>query len=249
MKAHVLTPRIERESAIAGLLAQFPLGFEDRGDAFVVYAEAEAALPAALGDWASHDVPDDWSERWRRFHHGRVIGERLWVGPPWESAPTGPFAVTIDPGQAFGTGSHATTVLCLELLLGFEQRSAVLDLGCGSGVLGIAAALLGHPKVFACDNDPLAVEATIENASRNLVDVEAFETDAVYEELPRGVPLWLANIELGPLEELACRPDLPPMVIVSGLLERECYAIPGYEVVERRTLDGWQALRLVRAAG
>jgi ribosomal protein L11 methyltransferase len=156
-------------------------------------------------------------------------------------------AVVIDPGRAFGTGSHATTLLCLELLL--EQRPGpVLDIGCGSGVLALAAARLGHAPVLACDDDPAAVEVAGENAVRNNCVISIWQCDALYDELPKGIDLWLANLQHAPLAELAWRPDLPPRVIVSGLLEGESLTVPGYRVAERRTLDGWEGLLLVREA-
>jgi ribosomal protein L11 methyltransferase len=161
--------------------------------------------------------------------------------------PVGLPAVVIDPGQAFGTGSHATTLLCLELLL--EQAPGpALDLGCGSGVLALAAARLGHAPVLACDDDPIAVEVATENAARNGCAIQVWQCDALYDELPKGIGLWIANLQLAPLQELAWRPDLPPRLIVSGLLAGEAFAIPGYRVAERRTLDGWEGLLLVREA-
>ena len=246
MRVEVLTPSVEREQALAVLLARFPGGFEDRGTEFAVYDAAPGELPLGIGSWTSCEIADDWGERWREFHRGREIGDRFWIGPPWERVPSALTAVVIDPGQAFGTGGHATTTLCAELLLEVPERGPVLDLGCGSGVLAICAAVLGHAPVLACDSDPLAIAATRQNAARNGVELEVWEADALYDELPRAVPLWLANLELRPLEELAWRPDLPPRLIVSGLLEDERYGIDGYRTLERRTRDGWQALLLGR---
>ncbi|HKS78772.1 MAG TPA: 50S ribosomal protein L11 methyltransferase, partial [Gaiellaceae bacterium] len=85
---------------------------------------------------AADDVAEGWEDGWRAFHHGVRVG-RLWVGPPWEEPPLDAVAVVIDPGRAFGTGAHATTRLCLELLQELEPAS-LLDVGCGSGVLSIA---------------------------------------------------------------------------------------------------------------
>src|SRR5581483_8593025 len=105
-------------------------------------------LPRAALD----EVADDWADRWRAFHRGVRLGP-LWVGPPWEAAPAGALPVVIDPGRAFGTGAHPTTRLCLELLLE-QPPGALVDVGCGSGVLAIAAAKLGHGPVVALDVDP-----------------------------------------------------------------------------------------------
>jgi ribosomal protein L11 methyltransferase len=175
------------------------------------------------------------------------VAGRLWVGPPWEAPPSGLAAVVIDPGRAFGTGAHATTLLCLELLVR-EPPGPLLDLGCGSGVLALAGARLGHRPVLACDDDPEAVAVARENAARNDCEIQVWQCDALYDELPKSVDLWLANLQLAPLEELAWRPDLPPRLIVSGLLDGETFAPPGYRVAERRVLEGWAGLLLEREA-
>jgi ribosomal protein L11 methyltransferase len=242
------------EIARAAVLEHFTGGVEERRGSggeleLAVYcSERPAALPEVEGVWSEEPVADGWEDGWRAFHSGRQVRGRLWVGPPWEAPPAGLPAVVIDPGQAFGTGSHATTLLCLELLLD-QPTGPLLDLGCGSGVLALAAARLGHAPVLACDDDPLAVAASRENAARNGLAIEVWQTDALYDELPKAVPLWLANLQLGPLQELAWRPDLPPRLIVSGLLAGgEGFAIPGYRVAERRTLDGWEGMLLVREA-
>jgi ribosomal protein L11 methyltransferase len=241
------------EIARAALLDAFAEGVEERRGAgggleLAVYCdERPERLPAVAGRWSEEPVADGWEDGWRAFHRGRSVGGRLWVGPPWEAPPAGQVAVVIDPGQAFGTGGHATTLLCLELLLD-QEPGPVLDLGCGSGVLAIAAARLGHDPVLACDDDPVAVAVAAENAVRNDCAIDVFQCDARYDELPRGFPLWLANLQLAPLEELVWRPDLPPRLIASGLLEHERLAIPGYRVAARRVRDGWLGLLLEREA-
>jgi ribosomal protein L11 methyltransferase len=241
------------EIARAAVLEVFADGVEERraaagGLELAVYcADRPASLPEVAGTWSEEAVADGWEDGWRAFHTGRTVGGRLWVGPPWVEPPAGLPAVVIDPGQAFGTGSHATTLLCLELLL--EQvPGPALDLGCGSGVLALAAARLGHAPVLACDDDPIAVEVATENAARNGCAIQVWQCDALYDELPKGIGLWIANLQLAPLQELAWRPDLPPRLIVSGLLAGEAFAVPGYRIAERRTLDGWEGLLLVREA-
>jgi ribosomal protein L11 methyltransferase len=239
------------EIARAAVLEVFAGGVEERrGSAgeleLAVYcADRPARLPEVAGTWSEEAVADGWEDGWRAFHHGRTIGGRLWVGPPWEEPPSGLAAVVIDPGQAFGTGAHATTLLCLELLLG-QPCGPLLDLGCGSGVLALAAARLGHAPVLACDDDPVAVAVAVENAERNNCDVQVWQCDALYDELPKGVGLWLANLQLAPLQELAQRPDLPPRLIVSGLLAGEVFAPPGYRLADRPVRDGWEGLLLER---
>jgi ribosomal protein L11 methyltransferase len=241
------------EIARAAVLEVFADGVEERraaagGLELAVYcADRPASLPEVAGTWSEEAVADGWEDGWRAFHTGRTVGGRLWVGPPWVEPPAGLPAVVIDPGQAFGTGSHATTLLCLELLL--EQAPGpALDLGCGSGVLALAAARLGHAPVLACDDDPIAVEVATENAARNGCAIQVWQCDALYDELPKGIGLWIANLQLAPLQELAWRPDLPPRLIVSGLLAGEVFAVAGYRIAERRTLDGWEGLLLVREA-
>ena len=151
------------EIARAAVLEAFADGVEERraaagGLELAVYcADRPARLPEVAGTWSEEPVADGWEDGWRAFHTGRTVGGRLWVGPPWETPPAGVPAVVIDPGQAFGTGSHATTLLCLELLLE-QPPGPALDLGCGSGVLALAAARLGHAPVLACDDDPVAVD-------------------------------------------------------------------------------------------
>lgn len=161
----------------------------------------------------------------------------LWVGPPWEPAPADAVVVVVDPGRAFGTGAHPTTRLCLELLLD-EERGSVLDVGCGSGVLAIAAAKLAHGPVVAVDVDPSAIAATGENATRNRVAVDARLVDA-------GTPfpttkLALANIALDVVEALGSLLDVERLV-TSGYPDTDVPSVSGYDRVDRRELDGWAA--------
>ena len=180
-----LAVRVRREHAelaLAELLTLAPGGVEERdlGDRveYAIYGapgelpelpDLQAAAGDALVEVSSSEVADDWEQRWRRFHRaGGGRRGRLRVRPPWapRSAGARPRS-SIDPGRAFGTGAHPTTRLCLELLLELEPGGPLLDLGCGSGVLAIAAARLGWAPVVAVDHDPLAVEATADNARAN----------------------------------------------------------------------------------
>jgi ribosomal protein L11 methyltransferase len=204
-------------------------------------------------------VPDDWDQRWRSFHKPLVIeGGRLGVRPPWESRPHGvDIDLVIDPGQAFGTGAHATTRLCLEFMLELAAPGSggFLDLGCGSGVLAIAAARLGWEPVAAVDCDPVAVEAAASNASVNGVAIEVGRHDLRVDPV-LVAPCVAANL-LRPLlltwaARLNGHSELPERVIASGLLVDEAdevagaFAATGLRELGRRESGDWAALLLTR---
>jgi len=157
------------------MLELFPEGFEEiegaGGLEIAAYTNAagEERIWQAFGGASAAEVEENWEDRWRQFHKPVRVGE-LWIGPPWESPDPKTLPVVIDPGRAFGTGGHATTRLCLELLA-VERRGSVLDVGCGSGILSIAAVRLGFSPVLGIDFDPQAVEATERNARDNGVEV------------------------------------------------------------------------------
>jgi ribosomal protein L11 methyltransferase len=231
------------EEARATMLRLFPEGFEEvaQPDAIELAAytgaEGEETLRTLFDTVSSTPVAAGWEDRWRSFHRPVRVGP-LWVGPPWEVPPSGAVAVVVDPGRAFGTGAHPTTRLTLELLLGLEP-SSLLDLGCGSGVLAIAAAKLGFAPVSAVDVDPVAVEATVANAERNGVDVDAKVADALTESLP-AVAVAVANISLELVE--AVLPRLHARAVVtSGYLDSQQPSLTGLEHVERCTEIGWAA--------
>jgi len=193
-----------------------------------------------LVEVVSTEIADDWLQRWREFHRPVVIGDRLTVRPPWEPDGTSSIDLVIDPGQAFGTGAHATTRLCLEMLLELPgPGGSFVDLGCGSGVLAIAAAKLGHGPVTAVDADASAVAATVANAMRNDVPVDARRVDALDGRLPEA-KLALANIALDVVEPLGDRLVVDRLV-TSGYLSSDFPAVSGYDRVGRRELDGWAA--------
>lgn len=222
------------EPELALLLHIYPEGVEELDGAYAVYADEP---PLGFDVIAAEDVAEGWEDAWRRFHHGVSVG-RLWVGPPWEEPPADALAVVIDPGRAFGTGAHPTTRLVLELLQDVEPTSLV-DVGCGSGVLSIAAAELGFAPVSALDLDEVALEVTAANAAANGVEVELVSD-------PPPAELAVMNIALDVVEAL-----LPKLAvgraIVSGYLERDEPHAAGWHPLERRARDGWAADLLERA--
>jgi ribosomal protein L11 methyltransferase len=272
----VRAARADAPALLAELLVFSPAGLEevDIDDETVEYAiyGAPGALPSAAELAANSDVAllavhtsevaDDWSERWREFHQPTVVSERLYVRPPWlpprrQSDRGAPLIdLVIEPGQAFGTGAHATTRLCLELLVARERDGAahgsLLDLGCGSGVLAIAAAKLGWAPVTALDYDPLSVDATIENARVNAVNLTVERFDLRTDSVPPA-ELVLANLLAPLLATYAQRlADPPPTLIASGLLRSETdhtsalFQALGMSEINRREQGDWAALLMRR---
>jgi ribosomal protein L11 methyltransferase len=230
------------ETARAVLAELSPAGWEERD----LGGEVELAVYgvydvidrlAGLGWVTLEDVEPGWEDAWRAFHRPARVG-RLWIGPPWESPPADAIPVVVDPGQAFGTGAHPTTRLCLELLSACEP-SSIVDLGCGSGVLAIAAARLGFAPVTAVDCEPAAVEAAIANAAANDVEMTVVRADLLTDVAPHA-SLAVANLELALVCPVAERFG-GRLLIASGYLERDGPRPRGWRRRERRVLDGWAA--------
>lgn len=216
-----------------------------------------AAAGGALVEVSTEEIADDWDTRWRAFHRPLVLGERLAVRPPWEPAVGRGVELVIDPGRAFGTGAHATTRLCLEALLELQPGGSFVDLGCGSGVLAIAASKLGWAPVTALDQDAAAVEATRFNAERNGVQLTVHGYDLRTDPVERSVASTVAANLLAPLLVtwatcLARAAELPQRVIASGLLATEADRVSeafsqlGFGEAARRARGGWLALVLAR---
>lgn len=262
--------RADAERVLAELLELAPNGVEESEDGDVVeYAvygapgelpalpDLRAAAGRALVDVAGEELPDDWVDGWKAFHRPVTIGGRLHVRPPWEpAAGEGRLDVAIDPGQAFGTGAHATTRMCLELLLEAEPAGAFVDAGCGSGVLAIAAAKLGFAPVLALDHEPAAVEAAGANAAANGVALEVRRWDVRRDPLPAASTVG-ANL-LRPLlldlaRGLAARDAPPPRALIAGGLLADqvdevagAFAAAGLGERARREDGHWGALLLGR---
>ena len=265
----VRAPADAAEPVLAALIDMAPSGVEQvdlEGEVeFAVYG-APGELPelpegrASVGGVevlvAGTEVPDDWEERWKRFHSPVLVGGRIYVRPPWEEAPVRPGVIDlmIDPGRAFGTGAHPTTRLCLELLLDVahsgESRS-FCDLGCGSGVLAIAAAQLGFGPVIALDSDRLAIEATGLNARDNGVALDRVERTNLREEPAPAGDVVAANLMRPLLLRVAeLMREAPSVLLASGLLPEEADEVAEAfaPLRERRRLTdrGWSALLLAR---
>jgi len=243
LRVSVTVPPGEAERARAIMLELFPQGFEERespdGIELAAYTDpaGEERLWSAFGGARSTEVEEGWEDRWRAFHRPVRVGP-LWVGPPWEQPDDGALAVVIDPGRAFGTGGHATTRLCLELLLDLPS-SSLLDVGCGSGVLAIGAARLGFAPVLAVDVDAQAVEATSRNAAANGVAVAVQQADALVDPLPEtalAVVNVAAEADQSIAERLRCE-----RLVTSGYLAAESIDLRGYCRTGRREAEGWAA--------
>ena len=256
------------ERVLAELLVLAPGGVEeDEGDGYVEYAiygspgelpelgELEAEVDGGSIEVSSEEIPDDWTDRWRDFHKPIEVSGRIVVAPSWEEVPEGDLErIVVDPGQAFGTGAHATTRMCLELLIELaesgEATGPLADWGTGSGVLAIAAAKLGWAPVAGCDHELAALAAAGENAAANEVEI-ALERRNLRTESAPAAQTATANLTAPVLLEVAERmAEAPQRLVCSGLLHREADGVAAaFEkrgLTERRRLtDGdWTALLL-----
>ncbi len=279
----------QADLVLAELTVLAPNGVEEeRGPGYVEYAiyGGEGELPelgeidAVVGgrpiEVSSTEIPDDWADRWRDFHKPLLVGDRLWLRPSWEPEREGAIDVIVDPGQAFGTGAHPTTRLCLEYLLELadagEASGGLTDLGTGSGVLAIAAAKLGWSPATGYDHEAAAIEASEANAAVNGVDV-TFHRQNLRESLPPLAPTCVANMTSPILRAIAGHLDglvggtlrnkrevpagppdeaAPAVLVLSGILPDElddvaaAFAPSGFAEQDRRQLGDWAALLLRR---
>jgi ribosomal protein L11 methyltransferase len=259
----------QAELVLAELTVLAPNGVEEeRGPGFVEYAiyggegelpelgDLDAAIAGGRVEVSATEIPDDWADRWRDFHKPLLVGGRLWLRPSWEPPREGAVDVVVDPGQAFGTGAHPTTRLCLEFLCELEAAGEageeLVDLGTGSGVLAIAAAKLGWEPIRGYDHEAAALEAAAANAEANGVDLTLSRVN-LRESLPDLAPAVVANMTAPILRAVASQlVDAPRTLICSGLLLGEqdevaaAFAETGLVEADRRQDGDWAALLLRR---
>jgi ribosomal protein L11 methyltransferase len=264
----------QAEAVLAELLELAPNGVEEErmpdGVEYAIYGGPGEVpdlgeLRAALGDdqveVLTSSIPDDWADRWTDFHRPIVVAGRIRVRPSWWEREGEAIDVVIDPGQAFGTGAHATTRLSLELLVELadvgRSGGALADWGTGSGVLAIAAAKIGWGPLLGCDRERAALDSARANARANDVALELRHVD-VREQAPPIAPTVVANLTAPLLGEcgrhLAGAKELPRALICSGMLVREAdevgeaFARAGLSERERRSDGDWCALLLQRSS-
>jgi len=207
--------------------------------------EADRVVPELIADRA-------WEREWLRDFHARRFGRRLWVCPHHEAVEqTDAIVVRLDPGLAFGTGTHPSTALCLEWLdAELQPGLGVIDYGSGSGILGVAAALLGAARVDAFDIDPQALLASAENAAANGV-AACLHTHADAQTLPRAADVLMANILAGTLCELsgafAARVRAGGRIVLAGILVEQAEGVaaahaPWFDIALFGEREGWVAL-------
>jgi ribosomal protein L11 methyltransferase len=206
---------------------------------------------------------ENWHDSWRRFIKAQKVGRTFWVTPPWLPPPKNNrrMVITIEPGMAFGTGTHATTRGCLEFLeaaAGFFRGKdfAALDVGTGSGILAIALAKLGARSIWAVDSDPLALKVARENLSRNGAQKNVHLFGGKLSRISRSFPLVVANLTaetiLGLADALAQKVKPQGHLILSGILRQQARAVgrrfgaEGFVLLRRKQEKEWVTLLLKR---
>ena len=227
---------------------------QTRTDDLIPFLETNAGLEPFPRHKIELVEDKDWEREWMTHFHPMQFGQRLWVCPSWKEVPD-PNAINLmlDPGLAFGTGTHPTTALCLRWLDQQEQlnEQEIIDYGCGSGILAIAALLLGAHSAVGVDLDPQALEATLENARRNQIPAGKLAVFLPGDEPDEQADVVLANILAGPLTQLAGKlaslTRTGGSIALSGILaEQADDIVQTYEqwfiMDDPITFDGWAML-------
>ena len=228
-----------------------------------LWHEQTASLPYVLSTLEE----EDWLEQWKRDFKPLRVGKQLVVAPTWEELPPGPGEriIRIDPGQAFGTGHHETTRLCLEWLerwaatLGQGSSKSLLDVGTGTSILAIAATLLGFDRILALDNDPEAIQVARANLELNGVSDKVGLQVGTVEAATETFDVVLANIQALPLMEMAPRLVQRLVssgrIVLSGILVEQAamvqsaYEAQGLKLLARDEAGEWCLLEFARAKG
>lgn len=248
------------ETCVTIYVADNPQGMEELMQVRQILARLKAQDPDGKYGRLELEMKDvdeeDWSNAWKKYYHPVQVGEHLVVCPSWEAYDRQPddVVLTLNPGMAFGTGTHETTRLCMELLEKYiTPQDTVLDVGCGSGILAITAALLGANKIIGCDIDEVAVKVAGENAALNGVqDRIAFHQGDLTSQVEGSFQIICANIVADVIirlsEDAGRYLAKDGIFITSGIIDtREQDVLNaleqnGFQVIERRTSGGWVAL-------
>jgi ribosomal protein L11 methyltransferase len=230
------------------------LSIRGAADELPTIDQLEATDPTRVIDIEEREIPDDWGERRLLDYRQSAIGERLVIRPAWAPPATGDYIDVSVIETGFGSGEHITTRVCLEYMLELEPGGAFADLGCGSGVLGLAAAKLGWGPIVALDFDPGAIAATAANAQSNDVELQARVADLL-EEPPPSAPTVVANIPVPVHLKIAGRLEKLPDVLLATAIRIDevdpvlaAYQAAGMVEADRRTEGTWVILKLVPSA-
>jgi len=232
--------------------------FSEEEDIEVITGKIIELIEAqGLGEILLSEVDEsDWAENWKKHYKTTRIGKRIVIKPSWETfePEAGDIVIQLDPGMAFGTGSHETTAMCTEALEKFVKPGAtVFDVGCGSGILSVVAAKLGAERVLGIDLDPMCVKISKENFQINKVEDKAEAIhgnllDMVDEKADIIVANIIAEIVAGLVPQLISFLKDGGLIIASGIIDEKLQLVEdalmesGYSILDSRSLNGWCAV-------